>query len=77
MDEWEGEVARRRTGKSRRRGKCNLDTKRERIKEKKNHLMNVYDEMLQCNFKALCSCSLCLQCSYPTTSSALFFNILY
>lgn len=36
VDEWEGEVAKRRTGKSRRRGKCNLDTKRERIKEKKS-----------------------------------------
>lgn len=32
---WEGEVARRRTGKSRGRGKCDLDAKHERIKEKK------------------------------------------
>lgn len=33
---WEGEVARRRSGKSRERGKCDLDAKHERIKEKKS-----------------------------------------
>lgn len=64
---WEGEVARRRTGKSREReGKMRFGCKARENKRKKNNLMNVYDEMLQCNFKALCSCSLCLQCSYPT-----------
>lgn len=33
---WEGEVARRRTGKSRGRRKCDLDAKHEKIKEKKS-----------------------------------------